>query len=143
LNAADKLIQQSEQKDKDGKIIPLSQFEIDARRQKEQIVYTGFIAQDVEKSAKELNFDFSGVDAARNDKDLYGLRYAEFVVPLVKAVQEQQAIIEKLQKQVDANKAEIPVQIGKQQQQLEDMKKEIDLLKEQNKTLTQLISKKN
>jgi len=28
------------------------------------------------------------VDAPKNDKDLYGLRYAEFVVPLVKAVQE-------------------------------------------------------
>jgi hypothetical protein len=51
-------------------------------------VYTGFVAQDVEKAAKELGYDFSGVDAARNEKDLYGLRYAEFVVPLVKAVQE-------------------------------------------------------
>jgi uncharacterized coiled-coil protein SlyX len=32
---------------------------------------------------------------------LYGLRYAEFVVPLVKAVQEQQAFIENQQKQID------------------------------------------
>jgi hypothetical protein len=62
--------------------------EVLARKQKEQIIYSGFIAQDVEKAAKELGFDFSGVDAAKNDKDLYGLRYAEFVVPLVKAVQE-------------------------------------------------------
>ena len=29
-----------------------------------------------------------GVDAPKNDKDYYGLRYGEFVVPLVKAVQE-------------------------------------------------------
>ena len=50
--------------------------------------YSGFIAQDVEKTAKELGYDFSGVDAPKNDKDVYGLRYAEFVVPLVKAVQE-------------------------------------------------------
>ena len=42
----------------------------------------------MEKAAKSLNYDFSGVDAAKNDKDLYGLRYAEFVVPLVKGVQE-------------------------------------------------------
>jgi flagellar hook assembly protein FlgD len=42
----------------------------------------------VEKAAKELNYDFSGVDAAKNSKDLYGLRYSDFVVPLVKAVQE-------------------------------------------------------
>jgi hypothetical protein len=59
-----------------------------ALAEKEKVVYTGFVAQDVEKAAKSLNYDFSGVDAAKNDKDLYGLRYAEFVVPLVKAVQE-------------------------------------------------------
>jgi hypothetical protein len=49
---------------------------------------TGFIAQEVEQAAKKLNYNFSGVDAPKNDKDMYGLRYAEFVVPLVKAVQE-------------------------------------------------------
>ncbi|MEP6713023.1 MAG: tail fiber domain-containing protein, partial [Ferruginibacter sp.] len=59
-----------------------------ALQEKGKITYTGFIAQDVEKAAKELNYDFSGVDAAKNENDVYGLRYAEFVVPLVKAVQE-------------------------------------------------------
>ena len=54
----------------------------------EKVIQTGFIAQDVEKAAKEINYNFSGVDAAKNDNDVYGLRYAEFVVPLVKAVQE-------------------------------------------------------
>jgi trimeric autotransporter adhesin len=49
---------------------------------------TGFIAQEVEASAKKIGYDFSGVDAPKNEKDMYGLRYAEFVVPLVKAVQE-------------------------------------------------------
>jgi hypothetical protein len=58
-----------------------------ALAEKEKVVYTGFVAQDVEKAAKSLNYDFSGVDAAKNDKDLYGLRYAEFVVPLVKGMQ--------------------------------------------------------
>ena len=62
-----------------------SQIEINARNAKQQIVYTGFVAQDVEKAAKELNYDFSGVDAAKNDKDLYGLRYSDFVVPLGKS----------------------------------------------------------
>ncbi|MEP6681708.1 MAG: hypothetical protein ABJA35_00545, partial [Parafilimonas sp.] len=62
--------------------------EITARLDKEKIIYSGFVAQDVEKIAKGLNYDFSGIDAAKNDKDLYGLRYADFVVPLVKAVQE-------------------------------------------------------
>lgn len=55
---------------------------------KEEVLYSGFIAQEVEKTAKEMGYDFSGVDAPKNENDLYGLRYAEFVVPLVKSVQE-------------------------------------------------------
>ncbi len=55
---------------------------------------SGFIAQEVEKITKESGFDFSGVDVPTNPNALYGIRYAEFVVPLVKAVQEQQIIIE-------------------------------------------------
>ena len=57
-------------------------------------VTTGFIAQDVEAAAQSIGYNFSGVDAPKNENDYYGLRYAEFVVPLVKAVQEQQVIIE-------------------------------------------------
>ncbi|HYK47453.1 MAG TPA: hypothetical protein VEV83_19890 [Parafilimonas sp.] len=53
-----------------------------ASQGKEQIPYTGFLAQDVEKVAKRLNYHFSVVDAAKNQHDLYGLGYAEFVVPL-------------------------------------------------------------
>jgi hypothetical protein len=67
---------------------------------KEQIVYSGFIAQEVERAAKETGYDFSGVDVPKNDKDVYGLRYAEFVVPLVKAVQEQQGIITDQKKEI-------------------------------------------
>lgn len=55
---------------------------------KEQIVYTGLIAQEVELAAKELDYDFSGVDAPQNENDHYALRYAEFVAPLIKSVQE-------------------------------------------------------
>lgn len=53
-----------------------------------KIVYNGFIAQDVEAAAKKLNYDFSGVDKPTSKDGLYGLRYSDFVVPLVKAVQE-------------------------------------------------------
>ena len=65
----------------------------------EQIKYTGFIAQEVEQAARDLNFDFSGIDKPATEKSTYGLRYGEFVVPLVKAVQEQQLLIEQLMKQ--------------------------------------------
>ena len=66
---------------------------------------TGFLAQDVAKAAKDCGYDFSGVD---NTADVYSLNYAQFVVPLVKAVQElskenenQTSLIENLQSQID------------------------------------------
>ena len=75
--------------------------DIKARKEKSQIVYTGFAAQEVEKAAKEIGFDFSGIDAPKNENDFYGLRYAEFVVPLVKGMQEQQATIQNQQKIIE------------------------------------------
>lgn len=56
--------------------------------EKEKIRYTGFIAQEVEEAATKTGYDFSGVHHPENDNDTYTLSYAEFVVPLVKAVQE-------------------------------------------------------
>jgi len=57
---------------------------------------TGFIAQEVEASAQETGYDFDGVNPPKNPTDHYSLSYASFVVPLVKAVQEQQDQIEQL-----------------------------------------------
>ena len=65
----------------------------------------GFIAQEVEAAAKALGYKFSGVDAPKNDESHYGLRYAEFVVPLVKAMQEQQTIIDQQQTDIETLKA--------------------------------------
>ena len=75
--------------------------------EKSQVRYTGFVAQDVEAAANTIGYDFSGVDAPKSETDLYGLRYAEFVVPIVKAVQEQQIIIEQQQQQIDLLKEEV------------------------------------
>jgi hypothetical protein len=66
-----------------------------------KIVHTGFVAQEVEAAAKKLNYDFGGVDKPQNTDGLYGLRYEEFIMPLVKAVQELSAKNEDLQKQID------------------------------------------
>ena len=60
----------------------------DGKNDIEKIQFTGFLAQDVEAAAKKINYDFSGVEVPKNDNDLYSLRYSDFVVPLVKAVQE-------------------------------------------------------
>ena len=66
-----------------------------------KIVYNGFIAQDVEKAAQSVGYNFSGVDKPQTKDGLYGLRYSDFVVPLVKAMQEQQVIITNQQNKID------------------------------------------
>ncbi|MBK8848010.1 MAG: tail fiber domain-containing protein [Bacteroidetes bacterium] len=88
LDAIDNILEMQANLDEKGLPIKTTQAEIDARELKQQIVYSGFIAQDVAKAAHEISYNFSGVDASSNSNDLYGLRYAEFVVPLVKSVQE-------------------------------------------------------
>ena len=64
----------------------------------EKIRFSGFLAQEVDAAAKKTGYNFSGVDKSSN---LWGLRYSEFVVPIVKSVQEQQTIIENQQKLID------------------------------------------
>jgi len=66
-----------------------------------KIRFSGFIAQEVEQAAESIGYDFSGVDKPKNDKDFYGLRYAEFVVPLVKAVQELKKENDSLKEKID------------------------------------------
>ncbi|MFT6177382.1 MAG: hypothetical protein ACJAUF_001298, partial [Bacteroidia bacterium] len=74
------------------------------------IVRTGFIAQEVEAAAQKIGFDFDGVSTPQNETDLYGIRYAEFVVPLVKAMQEQQAIITELKATAEEQQAKVDQQ---------------------------------
>lgn len=57
---------------------------------------TGFIAQEIEQAAKESGYDFNGVHKPANEKDNYSVSYSLFTVPLVKAVQEQQVMINNL-----------------------------------------------
>jgi trimeric autotransporter adhesin len=63
-----------------------------------KMIFTGFVAQEVEQAAKDAGYEFSGIDKPKNEQDLYGLRYSDFVVPLAKAIQEQQQMIEELRK---------------------------------------------
>jgi hypothetical protein len=65
------------------------------------IRYSGFIAQEVEQAAKESNYDFNGVSKPENSDGHYGLNYAEFVVPIVKSVQELQVIIDEQKQRID------------------------------------------
>jgi trimeric autotransporter adhesin len=70
----------------------------------EKIKFSGFIAQEVQEAAKNSNYDFSGVDKSG---DILGLRYAEFVVPLVKAVQELSKENSDLKKEMTELKAQV------------------------------------
>lgn len=78
-----------------------------AMTDREKEVFCGFSAQEVEKAANESGFEFSGVDKPKNANDFYGLRYSDFVVPLVKGMQEQQQLIEELRKEVAELKKQI------------------------------------
>lgn len=59
----------------------------------DKIQFSGFLAQEVDAAAKKIGYDFSGVSKTSS---LWGLKYAELTVPLVKAVQEQQEMIDSL-----------------------------------------------
>jgi hypothetical protein len=78
-----------------------------AIKNKESIQYSGFIAQDVEKAAEEVGYDFSGVYKPQNSKDTWGLGYSEFVVPLVKSVQELSEVNKNLNNKVNQQQAQI------------------------------------
>lgn len=93
-----------------------------ARREKQQKVYTGFVAQQVEEAAGSIGFDFSGIRKPANDQSAYNLSYAEFVVPLVKAAQEQQEVISQLEDQLEAQEEAIE----KQQKQIEKLLDEME-----------------
>ena len=114
-----------------------------AREEKGQIRYSGFIAQEVESAAREVGYDFSGVDKPKNETDLYALRYAEFVVPLVKAIQEMDERLEDaepekvnaLQEEVDALKDQSEQQedrLGQLEGQLSEL---LSRMKNMDKTM--------
>jgi hypothetical protein len=88
----------------------------------EKIRFSGFLAQEVEATAKAIGYEFSGVDAPKNDKDVYGLRYAEFVVPLVKAVQEQQQQLEQLKPENTVSKEEFDAKLAEKDAEMAEKK---------------------
>lgn len=58
----------------------------------------GFIAQEVKAAADSLGADFGGFQdhSIKGGKDVQSLGYGEFIAPLIRAIQEQQKIIEAL-----------------------------------------------
>ncbi|MEO6130914.1 MAG: tail fiber domain-containing protein, partial [Saprospiraceae bacterium] len=94
----------------------------------EQQTQIGFLAQDVETAAKEAGFDFPGIDVPRNDKEVYTLRYVDFIMPIVKSVQELNNKVDQLEKEnaqlkEKVGQSEIMVLIEKQQAMIDKMTK--------------------
>ncbi len=94
-------------------------------------VQTGFLAQEVEAAALSLGYDFHGVDKPKNKTSHYGLRYAQFVVPLVKAVQE----LADSSKIFDAQNQNYEVTTLQLQRQIEMLKSDNQQLKTDNQQL--------
>ena len=94
------------------------------------LIHTGFIAQEVEAAANSIGFDFSGIDFPKNENDYYGLRYGEFVVPLTKAIQEQQALIEAQQQLIE----QLLQQSELYSEQIEELQYQMKLIKMQFKS---------
>ncbi|HLF62858.1 MAG TPA: tail fiber domain-containing protein, partial [Saprospiraceae bacterium] len=108
----------------------------ESETEKANTLQTGFIAQEVEAAANYLGYSFSGIDAPKNENDYYGLRYAEFVVPLVKAVQElvdriggQQTQIEVLKRENEELRAGNDQRLNDQQQQIHALQSVVQELK--------------
>ena len=103
----------------------------EARAALQERIHTGFVAQDVEKIAQSIGYNFSGVDV--DEKGIYSLRYSEFVAPLVKAVQE----LSKQNEAKDENAASLQDQVNKLKNQVYELTELVNLLLErENKPFT-------
>ncbi|MFC4262392.1 tail fiber domain-containing protein [Ferruginibacter yonginensis] len=93
-----------------------------------KIRQSGFIAQEVEKAANAVGYDFSGIHKPETKEDNYGLAYSQFVVPLVKSVQELSAQNESLKQNIDEQK-EINKSLRKD---LDELRELVSSLKNKN-----------
>lgn len=63
---------------------------------------TGFLAQEVDSLAQAIGYEFSGLHRPTSPTDHYTIGYEQFVVPLVKAVQEQQVQLTEVRAEMEA-----------------------------------------
>ena len=72
----------------------------------------GLIAQEVKEAMNELNVDFAGYLDSNIDggEDVLSLGYTEFIAPMIKAIQEQQQMIELQQQKI--NELEQKINMG-------------------------------
>ncbi len=77
-----------------------------ARQKPSRVI--GFVAQEVARLVEDKGYEFPGVEKPVNEEqDHYSIRYADFVVPLTKAIQELSAIVKDQQKEIDELKHQL------------------------------------
>jgi hypothetical protein len=78
----------------------------ESRPKDDETVYDGLIAQEVKASLDKMGLEWSGW--SKNDSDgKQGIQYGALVVPLIKAVQELSAKVEKLESQLEATGVDV------------------------------------
>ena len=74
---------------------------------------TGSVAQEIETIIKKVNDNLNSVNASQDVNDQYNIRNAEFVVPLLKAVQELTVLRDEQEKEIIALKKQIAATASK------------------------------
>jgi len=69
----------------------------DGKYDAEKINYSGLIAQQVDSAAQKIGYDFNGVSRPKDANHLYALSYTQFIMPLIKAVQELSKKVDSLE----------------------------------------------
>ncbi|HTE08167.1 MAG TPA: hypothetical protein VK628_05355, partial [Flavitalea sp.] len=67
------------------------------------------------------HYNFSGINTPANDSEHYSLSYESFVVPLVKAIQDQQVVIKTLNERNQKQQKQIDLLFG----EIQSLKKQI------------------
>jgi carbonic anhydrase/acetyltransferase-like protein (isoleucine patch superfamily) len=87
--------------------------------------HDGLIAQDVEQTLKDLGLEFSGL-IIDDDKDkTQNLSYAEFVIPLITAVQELNQQNQQLKLQLEQKDQSIEASLNEMKSEIEKLKQTI------------------
>jgi hypothetical protein len=85
----------------------------------------GFVAQDIEALLGEK---YNVLDIGGGEERMLSLRYSQFIAPMVKAMQEQQDMIDSQQVKIDSQQARIE-ELEQQQAQIDELKKIVEELR--------------
>ena len=92
----------------------------DLMSEKNDMRFTGFLAQEVAEVAAGMGYDFCGVDVPTDETQVYGIRYGAFVVPLVQAVQELSQLVERQGQLILDQQAALEAFVASQSADLKD-----------------------